>query len=56
MVKATKAAEKIPINDTREIAYSAGCLANIMTPTLAMVVMTERIMEVLWVGRDLIPV
>ena len=40
-------ADKIPIRDTREMVYNAGCLANIKTPTPKTVVTTDRIMDVL---------
>ena len=55
MVKATKAAESMPINETTEIVYSAGCLAKINTPTPKMVVITDRIIEVLCVGKAFSP-
>ena len=40
-------AENIPIIDTIEIEYNAGCFANINTPTPKIVVMTDKIIDVL---------
>ena len=39
--------EKIPIIETIEMEYKAGCFAKTKTPTPKMVVKTESIMEVL---------
>ena len=40
-------AERIPIIETIEIEYKAGCFAKIKTPTPKIVVITERIIDVL---------
>ena len=44
-------AESIPIIETNEIEYNAGCFAKIRTPTPKRVVITESIIDVLWVGK-----
>ena len=49
-------AENIPIIETMEIEYSAGCFAKTKTPTPKIVVKTESIMEVLCVAITFSPV
>jgi hypothetical protein len=47
IVNAINAADMIPMIDTIEIEYKAGCLANTSTPIPNMVVRTDKITEVL---------
>ena len=56
MVKAKSIAENIPIMETTDIEYRAGCFANMRTPTPKMVVITDSMIDVLCVVSALSPV
>ena len=55
MVKVTITVVNIPISDNIEIDLKAGCFANIKTPTPRIVVITDRIIDVLYVLISLLP-
>ena len=56
MVNAMTTADKIPIIDTNDIEQSAGCFAKIRTPIPKIVVITDKIIEVLCVANAFSPV
>ena len=56
MLKEMRRAERIPIIETNEIEYNAGCFAKIRTPTPKRVVITDSIIEVLWIGKAESPI